>query len=168
MRMRGKILALCLGISLSALILQTVLYLRTSSTLIYREAKEENLRLMENMQNEIESYARSIENGLLRLYNQSGFISDLRKGVSVETLREKWNRLAYNIGNENFDTSLSVLALYLYTADHEIISTYRKAMTPKHTGEQLLQRIPAKGYCTLCGKALPQPSGDRLCRLRYR
>ena len=133
MRMRGKILALCLGISLSALILQTVLYLRTSSTLIYREAKEENLRLMENMQNEIESYARSIENGLLRLYNQSGFISDLRKGVSVETLREKWNRLAYNIGNENFDTSLSVLALYLYTADHEIISTYRKAMTPKHT-----------------------------------
>ena len=59
MRMRGKILALCLGISLSALILQTVLYLRTSSTLIYREAKEENLRLMENMQNEIESYPRS-------------------------------------------------------------------------------------------------------------
>lgn len=133
MRMRGKILALCLGISLSALILQTVLYLRTSSTLIYQEAKEENLRLMENMQNEIESYARSIENGLLHLYNQSVFISDLRKGVSVETLREKWNRLAYNIGNENFDTSLSVLALYLYTADHEIISTYRKAMTPKHT-----------------------------------
>ena len=40
---------------------------------------------------------------------------------------------SYNIGNENFDTSLSVLALYLYTADHEIISTYRKAMTPKHT-----------------------------------
>jgi len=133
LKMRGKILALCLGISLSALILQTVLYLHTSSTLIYKEAKEENLRLMENMQNEIESYAKSMENGLLRLYNQSEFISDLRKDLPAEILRSKWNRLAFNTGSENFDTSLSVLALYLYTADNEIISTYRKAVTPKHT-----------------------------------
>lgn len=133
MRMRGKILMLCVGISLSALILQTVLYFRTSSTLIYKEAKEENLRLMENMQNEIESYAKSVESGLLRLYNQSEFISDLRKGISVDMLRKKWNRLAFNTASENFDTSLGVLALYLYTADNQIISTYRRAVTPKHT-----------------------------------
>ncbi len=132
-RMRWKILTLCLGLALSALIIQTFLYLRTSSSLIYREAQEENLRLMQNMQAEIESYARSVEIGLLRLYNQSDFIADLRRGASLEAMRDRWNRLAYNTGSENFDTSLGVLAVYLYTADHEIISTYRRAVTPKHT-----------------------------------
>ncbi len=132
-RMRWKVLALCLALALSALILQTALYLRTSSKLIYQEAKEESLRLMQNMQNEIESYARSVETGLLRLYNESDFIADLRREAPIDGMREAWNRLAFRTGSENFDTSLGVLALYLYTKDHEIISTYRKAMTPRHT-----------------------------------
>lgn len=132
-RMRWKILALSLLLALSALILQTVLYLRTSSTLIYQEAKEENLRLLQNMQNEIESYVRQVEIGLLRLYNQQDFMADLRRGAPIRDMRERWNRLAFQTGSENFDTSLSVLAVYLYTSDHEIISTYRRAVTPKHT-----------------------------------
>lgn len=132
-RMRWKILALSLLLALSALILQTVLYLRTSSTLIYQEAKEENLRLLQNMQNEIESYVRQVEIGLLRLYNQQDFMADLRRGAPIGDMRERWNRLAFQTGSENFDTSLSVLAVYLYTSDHEIISTYRRAVTPKHT-----------------------------------
>lgn len=130
--MRTKILILCIGISLSALLLQTFLYYRTSSTLIYQQAKEENLRLLENMQTEIESYLKNVENSLLRLYNVSDFIKDLRRGHSAEELKGKWHRLAYNTINSEFDTSMGVVALYLYTADHEIISTYRKAATPKH------------------------------------
>ena len=132
-RMRWKILALSLFLALSALILLMLLYLRTSSNLIYREAKEESLRMMQNMQNEIESYAGSLESGLLRVYNENDFIADLRRSAPIEDMRAKWNRLAYNTGNTNFDTSLGVLAIYLYTSDHEIISTYRRATTPKHT-----------------------------------
>lgn len=132
LRMREKIWILCLAISLSALILQTVLYLRTSSTLIYTEAKEENLRLLENMQSEIRSYVRNMENGLIRVYNETEFLADLRKGVPIEELKEKWHRLAYNVGSQNFDSSLGVVALYVYTDENELISTYRKAVTPKH------------------------------------
>lgn len=131
-RMRTKILILCLAISLSALILQTLLYRRTSSTLIYQQAKEENFRLLENMQTEVEGYLKTMESGLLRLYNESEYMKDLRQGISVETLRDKWHRLAFNTISNNVDTSMGVLALYLYTADHEIVSTYRKAATPKH------------------------------------
>lgn len=130
--MRTKILILCLVISLSALILQTLLYDRTSSTLIYQQAKEENLRLLENLQTEIESYLKNMENALLRLYNETDFIRDLRQGRSAEVLNEKWYRLSHNTVSDQFDTSVGVVALYLYTADHEIISTYRKAATPKH------------------------------------
>lgn len=130
--MRTKILILCLAISLSALILQTLLYRRTSSTLIYQQAKEENFRLLENMQTEVEGYLKTMESGLLRLYNESEYMKDLRQGISVETLRDKWHRLAFNTISNNVDTSMGVLALYLYTADHEIVSTYRKAATPKH------------------------------------
>lgn len=131
-RMRTKILILCVAISLSALILQTLLYRSTSSTLIYQQAKEENFRLLENMQTEVEGYLKSMESSLLRLYNESDYMKDLRQGLSIEELRAKWYRLAFNTISDNVDTSMGVLALYLYTADHEIVSTYRKATTPKH------------------------------------
>lgn len=111
-RMRWKVLALCLFLALSALILQTVLYLRTSSKLIYQEAKEESLRLMQNMQNEIESYARSVETGLLRLYNESDFIADLRRGAPIDGMRETWNRLAFRTGS--FSDSKEAQTAYNY------------------------------------------------------
>lgn len=86
LRMREKILLFCLIIALSALVMQTVLYGRTSSTLIYREAKEEHLRILENMQDDILNYMKSVENNLLEIYNQKEFVDDLRRDMDVETL----------------------------------------------------------------------------------
>lgn len=131
-RMRTKILAFCLAITLSALTLQTFLYRNTSSTLIYQQAKEENLRILENMQTEVNSYLETVESNLIRLYNESDFIQDLQKNVPVEELKDKYYRLAFQLGNDEFDSATGVVATYLYTDEHEIISTYRRATTPKH------------------------------------
>lgn len=130
--MRIKIMLLCMALSLSALILQTFLYSRTSSSLIYQQAKEENQRLLGNILNEIETYADSMESNMLNMYNEGEFMKDLRQNLSIEQLQKKWYRLAYEVGTGNFNTSDGVVALYLYTDDHEIISTYRRATTPKH------------------------------------
>lgn len=86
LRMREKILLFCFIIALSALVMQTVLYGRTSSMLIYREAKEEHLRILENMQDDILNYMKSVENNLLEIYNQKEFVDDLRRDMDVETL----------------------------------------------------------------------------------
>ena len=57
---------------------------------------------------------------------------DLKMGVTIEQLRNRYHREAYNIATEYFDTSDKVVALYLYDASDQIISTYRRAVTPRH------------------------------------
>lgn len=130
--MRIKIMILCMTLALSAVLLQTLFYLRTSSSLIYQQAKDEHQRILGNMLNEVETYADTIENSMLNIYNEGSFMQDLRQNVSLEKLQQKWYRLAFEVGTNNFNTSDGVVAFYLYTDEHEIISTYRRATTPKH------------------------------------
>lgn len=130
--MRLKILFLCLGCTLAGLLLQTWLYQNSSSKLIYDQAKYESYRSMQNMQDDMFTFIRSVESGLIDLYNDKDLITDLRRNVSQEELQDKYYRTAYNLATENFQTSFKVVALYLYNDDHEIISTYRRASTPRH------------------------------------
>lgn len=131
-KMRTKILILCLGSTLMALVLQTVLFQRVSGTLIYNQAKAENYNLLKNMQNEVYTFVKKIENGLIEIYNNKEFLQELKSEESVEVIRENNYRIAYDQAMENFSTADSVVALYVYNSDHQVISTYRRAVTPKH------------------------------------
>ena len=132
MRMRTKVLMFCLGSTLIALLLQTFLFENTSARLIYNQAKEESFHSLQNMQNDIYSYVKDMESGLIKVYNQKEFIKSLRNGEDNQKLREQYYRLAYTLGTENFTSDEGVVALYVYTSDHKIVSTYRRAVTPKH------------------------------------
>lgn len=132
MKLRFKILFLCLGSTLLALILQTFLFQSSSSQFIYNQSKAESENSLQNMQNEIYTFVKGIESSLIEIYSERDFIQALKNGDSVEELRAEFYRKAYEIGNTKFETKDGVVALYLYTTDHEIISTYRRAVTPKH------------------------------------
>lgn len=130
--MRIRILILCLGCTLAGLFLQTWLFQSTSSQLIYEQARDDSYRSMQNMQDDIYTFVKSVENSLIDIYNERNLITDLKRETEIDILRDKYHRTAYNLATENFDTSFSVLALYIYNKDHENISTYRRAVTPKH------------------------------------
>lgn len=130
--MRLKILFLCLGCTLAGLLLQAYLFQTTSSELIYNQAKSDSYRSMENMQDDIYTFIKSIENGLIDIYNEKELILDLRSGMESSTLQNRYYRTAYDIATENFQTSDGVVSLYIYDKSHRIISTYRRAVTPKH------------------------------------
>lgn len=130
--MRLKILFLCLGCTLAGLLLQTYLFQTTSSELIYNQAKSDSYRSMENMQDDIYTFIKSIENGLIDIYNEKELMLDLRNEVKVSELQKRYYRTAYDIATENFQTSEGVVSLYIYDKNHKIISTYRRAVTPKH------------------------------------
>lgn len=132
MKMRTKILLLCLGSTLCALIMQTILFKDASSKLIYNEAKEESNNSLQNMQNEIYTFIKSVESGLINIYNEKEFAQSLKSNQSIDNLRQENHRLAYNFATKNFETSKGVVALYIYNINHDIISTYRRAVTPKH------------------------------------
>ena len=47
-------------------------------------------------------------------------------------MQSKFYRKAYDIATDEFETGDDVVSFYLYTMDHRVISTYRRAVTPKH------------------------------------
>ncbi len=132
MKLRFKILFMCLGSTLLALLCQTWLFQVSSSSIIYNWAKTENENSLTNMQNEIYTQLKHMETTLMRIYNEEALISALTSDVPVGELQSEFYRQAYDIGISYFDSGDDVLALYLYTPEHAIISTYRKAVTPKH------------------------------------
>lgn len=132
LRMREKILLVCLSSTLLALGIQTILYQRASAALIYEQAENESFHTLENMQNELYTFFKNIESGMVEIYNDKEFLEDLGSGCSLNWLRQRYNRRAYKMATDNFATSDGVVAAYIYTAEHSVISTYRRAMTPKH------------------------------------
>ena len=68
-KMRFKILILCLACTMTALLLQTWLFNRKSSTLIYNQAKKESFSLLRNMQDDLFTILKSMENNIIKVYN---------------------------------------------------------------------------------------------------
>ncbi|OYP43135.1 hypothetical protein CG709_04515, partial [Lachnotalea glycerini] len=132
MKMRTKILLFCLGSTLCALIIQTILFKDASSKLIYNQAKEESNHSLQYMQNEIYTFIKSMESRLINIYSEEEFEQSLKSKMSINDLRQDNHRLAYDFVTKNFETSKGVVALYIYNINNEIISTYRRAVTPKH------------------------------------
>ena len=131
-KMRFKIMAICLIFTLSALLLQTALFNKQSSTLIYSQAKSDTIGLLENLQSDVLTTLKSMETNLIKVYDDQQLMRDLRNDVELDTLRETYYREAYNLAVENFESTDGVVALYLYNTDDQIISTYRRAVTPRH------------------------------------
>ncbi|MCI8320914.1 MAG: sensor histidine kinase [Dorea sp.] len=132
MKLRTKILLMCLGSTLFALVLQTILFQETSSRLIYNQAKKESENSLQNMQNEIYGFVKNIENNLIEIYTEDSFIKEMGREKDIQKLRAEFYRKAYDIVVSKFESLDSVVSLYLYTPDHKIISTYRRAVTPRH------------------------------------
>ncbi|MCM1122669.1 MAG: sensor histidine kinase [Eubacterium sp.] len=130
--MRMKILIVCVCCTFTALVMQTFLFQKASARLISGQAKSESYHTLENMQNEIYTFIKNIESNMIEIYNNRDFLTALGSKQNIEAIREDYYRLAYTIAAEEFETSDGVVALYLYTIDNEIISTYRRATTPKH------------------------------------
>ena len=132
MKLRTKIFIMVLGGVLAALIIQTCLFQNLSSKLIYEQAKEESEQSMQSMQNEIYGLIKGIENNLIEIYMDDELLQSLRKKETIKELQSKFYRKAYDIATDEFETGDDVVSFYLYTMDHQVISTYRRAVTPKH------------------------------------
>ena len=132
MKLKVKILLLCMGSTLLALSLQTFLFQESSSAFIYEQAKNESENSLENMQNEVSAFIKDIESSMIEVYMEKDLIQALKEERTMEALRQEFYRKAYEIATTRFKTQDSVVSLYIYTKNHDIVSTYRRAFTPKH------------------------------------
>lgn len=130
--MRTKILIVCICCTLTGLVMQAFLFQKASARLISGQARNESYHTLENMQNEIYTFIKNIESSMIEIYNNRDFLDALRDSRDAADIRDRYYRLADTIASEQFQASDGVVALYLYNSGHEIISTYRRAETPKH------------------------------------
>jgi sensor histidine kinase YesM len=129
-RMRTKILLLCIGCTLLALCLQTLFFQHSASSIIYSQGQEASLNSLENMQDELGVWVTSYENNMIKIYYQSNFVQDLGKSMAPSDLQSEYRLTAYNMFMTEFDTSQDVDALYIYDMNNNLISSYRSANTP--------------------------------------
>ncbi len=130
--MHTKIFLAFGGIILFALVIQTVLFWRSSSGIIYQQAEEESMNALQNMQDDLYVYIKKIENSLAGIYNEKEYLNDLKGGRTAEKMRDLYYTKARELVESRFDSSDSVAAVYLYNAEHELISCYRRAVTPRY------------------------------------
>lgn len=131
-KMRTKILTLCIVSTLIALISLTALFQNSSSELLYEQTKQTTLNDIQNMQDDIYNVIKSVEINLTEIYNEDMLISDLDHEKTITQLRANYYNVAYNIALNYFEPTDGVSALYLYDNSKRLISTYRRAVAPAY------------------------------------
>lgn len=131
--MRTKILLACVCCMLFALLLQLFFFQRSSSRILTNQTREITQNTLENLQEDFSEYFKGIENSLIKVYNEKQFMRDLFFVREPTALKSKYGQIAYDMALANFEPAQGVDALYLYTMDHQLISSYRHANTPTYT-----------------------------------
>ena len=110
MKWRMKILIMCLACTLSALVLQTVLFQDTSSRILTNRVKAETVGSLQNLQNSVYSYLNSMEGNLIKIYEEDSFMDALNADTDIEELKKNFMGLAQEFTLSAFETDDGVRA----------------------------------------------------------
>ena len=133
MSLRKKILISCVGCMISALVLQTIIFQNSSSGIIVGQTRQITKNTLESLQGDLHTYIKNIEYDMIKIYNNKEFVRDLYFGENITLLRNSYSQIAYDMARSAFEPSQCVDALYVYTTNHNLISSYRRSNTPIFT-----------------------------------
>ena len=138
--LKSSILIACVGCMVLAMLLQLVLFNASSSSIIAAQTAQINTTTLENLSDDVYSRLKRIENSLVTIYEHKSFVRELADSGDTSALARKYGALAYEMAGSAFDSDANLVALYVYTMDHELISSYRHAQTPIYTHTQPQQQ----------------------------
>ena len=131
--LKSSILLSCVGCMVLAMLLQLVLFTTSSSSVISAQTAQINRRTLENLSDDVYDRLKRIENSLITIYEHKSFVRELADHHDADTLARKYAALAYEMAGQAFDSDENLVALYIYTMDHALVSSYRHAQTPIYT-----------------------------------
>ena len=131
--LKSSILISCVGCMVLAMLLQLVLFHASSSSIIAAQTAQINRTTLENLSDDVYDRFKRIENSLITIYEHKSFVRELSSSVDQDALSRKYAALAYEMAGKAFDSDENLVALYIYTMDHQLISSYRHAQTPIYT-----------------------------------
>lgn len=124
--LRNIILLSFVGCLVIALLLQMFLFNSSSSTIISHQTDQFTRNSLENLSSDIYLRLKNIENSLIQIYDYKDFIRTL----STDQSGSGYTALAYEMAQTAFDPDENLVALYIYSMSHEMLSSYRHAQTP--------------------------------------
>jgi len=133
MKMRSKIFIAFIACMIVALSFQTLLFYQSSSHMFFAQAQEVVMSTLQNMQEELYAFNKSVENSLIRIYNQNDFMRDISDDIPVDELIIRHRQVAYDMAFDSFTPSQYMVALYIYMPNHDLISYYLHAQTPVYS-----------------------------------
>lgn len=123
--MRKAILLFCIGSILFALLLQTYLFQQSLKRQIRSESIANNEISLQKMQADISSFIHNLRTEMLTIYNETDLIQSLREAAEGNgDLKDYYWRTWY-LGRKRFTKDDRLLAMYLYDANDQLVSTYR-------------------------------------------
>jgi len=131
--LKSSILLSCVGCMVLAMLLQLVLFTASSSSVISVQTAQINRRTLENLSDDVYDRLKRIENSLITIYEHKSFVRELADRRDKDVLARKYAALAYEMAGSAFDSDENLVALYIYTMDHALVSSYRHAQTPIYT-----------------------------------
>ncbi len=131
--LKSSILLSCVGCMVLAMLLQLVLFTASSSSVISAQTAQINRRTLENLSDDVYDRLKRIENSLITIYEHKSFVRELADHRDADALARKYAALAYEMAGSAFDSDENLVALYIYTMDHSLVSSYRHAQTPIYT-----------------------------------
>jgi len=131
--LKSSILLSCVGCMVLAMLLQLVLFTVSSSSVISAQTAQINRTTLSNLSDDVYDRLKRLENSLVTIYEHKSFVRELADMHDTDALVRKYAALAYEMANRSFDSDENLVALYIYTMDHQLISSYRHAQTPIYT-----------------------------------
>lgn len=129
MTLRTKILLSCISCMLIAMLMQLMLFNKSSTRIISRQTATINDSTLQSLGDDVYALFKNIENSLISVYEHKDFIRALGGG-DIASLRDDFASLAYTMAFDSFEPTANLNALYLYTLSDELICAYRHAQTP--------------------------------------
>lgn len=132
--MRKGLLLFSISIVVFALLLQTYLFHQSLRRQIRAESVANSENSLNNMGADITSLIRNIRSEMLTIYNERDLIDGLREAEAGNGHLKEFYWRAWYWGRKKFTKDDSLLAVYLYDANDNLVSTYRynSATLPKN------------------------------------
>lgn len=131
--MRSKILLSCVVFLLIALVMQMLLFQNYSGDIIYAQARRMSEGALTNLQDDLYALYKQTEGSLIQVYADTKLVHDFSADLDAAVLSKKYSSVTYDMAYSAFDAAQNLAALYLYTEDHVLISSYRHAQTPMYS-----------------------------------
>lgn len=123
--MRMALLIFCIGSVMLALLLQTFLFYQSLRRQIRAEIIADNEVSLEKMQADIASFIFELRSEMLTIYTERDLIESMQAAAEGEADLKDYYWRSWYFGRNRFSRDDRMLAMYLYDAEDNLISSYR-------------------------------------------